>query len=350
MKHLSIAGRLVGPGQPPYIIAEMSANHGGSLDRAKKIIRLAAEAGADSIKLQAYTADSITLNHDGPGFTIESESLWHGRRLHDLYDEACTPYAWFPELFNYARSLGITPFATPFDPAAVAMLQELDAPAYKIASFEAVDIELIKVCARTGKPMIISTGMCNEQEIADAIDAARSAGATEISILKCTSAYPATAEAANIASIPAMERRFDVVVGISDHTLGTVVSAAACALGACLVEKHVIDAAEPPTADSAFSLLPDELKRLVSECRDAWSARGTVHYGPIGREKDSLQFRRSLYSVRNISAGEALTRENVRSVRPGYGLAPKHLEEILGRKAKADIPFGTPLSWEMLGN
>ena len=347
MTGLAIAGRLVGPEHPPYIIAEMSANHGGDLARARRIIKLAAEAGADAIKFQAYTADSITLDSQNPGFVIEGESLWTGRRLHDLYAEASTPYAWFPELFALARAEGITPFATPFDVAAVAMLESLDAPAYKIASFEAVDLELIAACARTGKPLIISTGMCNDTDVGEAISAARSAGCTQLAILKCTSAYPATPAAANLMTIPAMMARFDACVGVSDHTLGTVVSVAACALGASLVEKHFIDAPEPKTADSAFSLGPDDLRRLVVECREAFESRGSVHYGPFGAEVRSLQFRRSLYAVRDIRSGETLDRTNVRSVRPGYGLAPKHLPQVLGRRAKKDIAFATPLAWDL---
>lgn len=346
--NFAIDGRKVGPGEPPYVIAELSANHGGDLARARRIIALAAAAGADSVKFQAYTADSLTIRSDKRDFLIEGESLWTGKRLYDLYQEAATPYEWFPELFAYARSLGITPFATPFDLEAVKLLQELDAPAYKIASFEAVDIELIEACARTGKPLIISTGLCDAADVADALRAARDAGARDVALLKCTSAYPATAAEANLASIPEMAKTFGVPVGISDHTLGTVVSVAACALGACLVEKHVIDAQEPATADSAFSLLPDELARLVEETRLAQSAIGQVAYGPGERERASLQYRRSLYAVADISAGSQIERGNVRSIRPGMGLAPKHLTEILGRKAARDIEAGTPLSWDLI--
>ena len=348
MTDLTIAGRLIGPDHPPYIIAEMSANHGGDIERARRIVRLAAAAGADCIKFQAYTADSITLDCDAPGFLIEGESLWTGRRLHDLYAEAATPYEWFPELFSLARELGITPFATPFDAQAVEMLESLDAPAFKIASFEAVDLELIRACAGTGKPMIISTGMCGEEEIAEAVAAARGFGCDQVAILKCTSAYPATASAANLMTIPAMARRFGVAVGVSDHTLGTAVSVAACALGACIVEKHFIDAPDPPTPDSAFSLEPESLTRLVTDCRDAHTARGAVHYGPFGAEVRSLQFRRSLYTVRDIRAGQVVSHDNIRSVRPGYGLMPKYLPDVLGRRAAIDIPAGTPLTWDLL--
>lgn len=344
----AIDGRKVGPGEPPYIIAELSANHGGDLARARRIVELAAEAGADSIKFQVYTADSLTIRSEKRDFLIESESLWTGKRLYDLYEEAATPYEWFPELFAHARSLGITPFASPFDLEAVKLLRDLDAPAYKIASFEAVDLELIEACARTGKPVIISTGMCDADDIADALKAARGAGGRDIALLKCTSSYPATAAEANLSTIPAMAQKFGVPVGVSDHTLGTAVSVAACALGACLVEKHVIDTREPATADSAFSLLPDDLNRLVEETRMAHAAVGHVSYGPGERERASLQYRRSLYAVADIKAGAELTRSNIRSIRPGMGLVPKHLSTVLGRKAKHDIETGTPLNWDLI--
>lgn len=344
----AIDGRKIGPGEPPYIIAELSANHGGDFSRARRIVEIAAEAGADSIKFQVYTADSLTIRSDKRDFLIESESLWTGKRLYDLYEEAATPYEWFPELFAHARALGITPFATPFDLDAVKLLQDLDAPAYKIASFEAVDLELIEACARTGKPVIISTGMCDADDIADALKAARGAGGRDIALLKCTSAYPATAAEANLSTIPAMAQKFGVPVGVSDHSLGTAVSVAACALGACLVEKHVIDTREPATADSAFSLLPDDLNRLVEETRMAHDAVGHVSYGPGERERASLQYRRSLYAVADIKAGAELTRSNVRSIRPGMGLVPKHLNAVLGRKARQDIETGTPLNWDLI--
>ncbi len=348
IESFEIDGRPVGPGHPPYIIAELSANHGGDLARAKRIIKHAAEAGADAIKFQAYTAGSITIDSDAREFLIEGESLWTGRRLYELYEEAATPYAWFPELFAYARSLGITPFASPFDADAVAMLEDLNAAAYKIASFEAVDHGLIAACAQTGQPMIISTGLCNSEETAEALDAARAAGSTNIALLKCTSSYPATEEEANLATIPAMQARYDVPVGLSDHTLGTAVSVAAAALGAHLIEKHVIDTREPETADSAFSLVPSELETLVRETRMAHAAVGKEAYGPGERERRSLQYRRSLYVVADIDAGEALSAENVRSIRPGNGLAPKHLPDVLGRKASNPIAAGTALAWDLI--
>jgi pseudaminic acid synthase len=342
-----IGGRPIGPQHPPFIIAEMSANHGGDLGRAKRIIRMAAEAGADSIKFQAYTAASLTLDLGSADFVIEGESLWTGRKLFDLYDEAATPYEWFPELFADARQHGIIPFASPFDKDAVAMLESLDCPAYKIASFEAVDVELITACAETGKPVIISTGMCNEGEIDDAVMAARNAGCKHLALLKCTSSYPAPPEAANLLSIPAMEEKYDLLIGLSDHTLGSTVAVAGCALGATLVEKHFIDAREPATPDSAFSIDSDELVELIANCRIAHAARGQVLLGQTSAETNSTQFRRSLYVVQDIAAGDELTRENVRSIRPGFGLAPINLPKILGRHTKALIHAGTPLSWDL---
>lgn len=348
MSGIRIAGRPVGPEAPPFIIAEMSANHGGERARALRIIRAAAAAGADAIKFQAYRAETMTLPLDAPGFVIEGETPWTGRRLYDLYAEGATPYDWFPELFAAARAAGVIPFASPFEFAAVDMLEALDAPAYKVASFELVDIELIAKCAATGKPLIISTGMGSADEIADALAAARGAGARDIVLLKCTSSYPAAASEANLLTIPAMAERFGVPVGLSDHTLGTAVAAAACGLGAVAVEKHVIDAREPATPDSMFSALPDELAALVRDCRDAHAARGRVHFGPAPREAQSLAFRRSLYAVRDIPAGREITRDNVASIRPGFGLAVKRMAEILGRKARADIAAGTPIALDLL--
>ncbi|MCB9946848.1 MAG: pseudaminic acid synthase [Rhodospirillaceae bacterium] len=345
---MTIDGRAIGPGHPPFIIAELSANHGGDLERALRIIRQAAAAGADAVKFQAYTADSLTLDHSGPGFVIDSDNPWTGERLYDLYRRAATPYEWFPTLFAATREAGLIPFASPFDADAVAMLETLDAPAHKIASFEAVDTELIACCAATGKPLIISTGMSNADEVADALAAVHEAGGTQVVLLKCTSAYPADAREANLRTIPEMARRFGVPVGLSDHTMGTAVSAAACALGACAIEKHVIDAREPETADSIFSLLPDDLARLVADCRDAAAALGTVHFGPGERERQSLAFRRSLYAVRPIAAGEAISRDNVRSIRPGFGLPVKTLRQLVGRRARAAIAAGTPMSWDLV--
>lgn len=343
-----IAGRKVGPGQPPFVIAEMSANHGGDFERALKIIRLAADCGADAIKFQAYRAETMTLDCEMPGFVIAGDNPWAGRKFFDLYASAATPYEWFPKLFEAARKAGITPFASPFDEAAVEMLESLDAPAYKIASFEAVDLELIARCAATGKPLIVSTGMADEEEVDDALAAARAAGGSEIALLKCTSAYPSDPAEANLLTIPEMAARFGVPVGLSDHTIGVAVATAACALGASIVEKHFIDASQPETADSTFSALPADLTALVRACREAHEARGAAQYGPAPRERESLAFRRSLYAAADISAGSPITRENVRVIRPGHGLKPKHLGEVLGRRAKRDIRRGEPLSWRIL--
>ncbi len=345
---LTIAGRRIGHDEPPYIIAELSANHGGDIERAKRIIRMAAEKGADAIKFQAYTPENMTLDCDMPGFVVAADNPWKGRRLHELYASAATPYAWFPELFAAARKANITPFCSPFGTDAVAMLEKLDAPAYKIASFEAVDVDLIAACARTGKPLIVSTGLCTEDEAATALETAQSAGAREIALLKCSSAYPSLTEETNLLAIPYMRERFGVPIGYSDHTMGSAVSISACALGACIVEKHVIDARTPPTADSEFSALPDDLAALVHGCREAFLARGRGQLGPTDRETQSRVFRRSLYAVRDIPAGAAIDRDNVRSVRPGYGLPPKHLPELIGRKARRDIRRGEPISWDVV--
>ena len=345
---LTIAGRRIGPDDPPYIIAELSANHGGDLERAKRIIRMARDRGADAIKFQAYTPENMTLDCDLPGFTVEADNPWKGRRLHELYASAATPYAWFPDLFATARQAGITPFCSPFGLDAVAMLEGLDAPAYKIASFEAVDVDLIAACARTGKPLIISTGLCTEDEAAGALEAARAGGAREVALLKCSSAYPSLTEETNLLAIPYMRERFGVPIGYSDHTLGTAVAIAAAALGACIVEKHVIDARTPPTADSEFSALPDDLDRLVRGCREAFLARGQAKLGPTARENQSRVFRRSLYAVRDIAAGATLGRDDIRAIRPGHGLLPKHLAELIGRKVRRHIRRGEPITWDVV--
>jgi pseudaminic acid synthase len=345
---VQIADHWIGPAHAPFIVAELSANHGGSFDRAVRIIEGVAAAGADAVKFQAYTADSLTIESDKQDFLISSDTLWKGRRLHDLYAESATPYDWFPDLFALCREKGLIPFASPFDNDAVTMLESLDAPAYKIASFEAVDNQLISCCAATGKPLIISTGLCTDDEIEEAINSARDAGARDIILLHCNSSYPALPDEANLLSIPALANWFAVPIGYSDHTLGTISSAAACALGACLIEKHVIDKSQPPTADSTFSLTPDLLVKLVEDCRAAWTVRGSVRNGPTPSEQASLAFRRSLYVVENIKRGEIFTSVNVRSIRPGHGLPPKHLESVIGQTATRTIEKGEPLDWNMV--
>jgi pseudaminic acid synthase len=347
MSSIEIAGRRIGVDAPPYVIAELSGNHNGELARALKLIEAAKAAGADAVKLQTYTADTITIDHDGPGFTIEG-GLWHGRRLHELYREAHTPWDWHEALFARGRELGIAVFSTPFDVTAVELLEKLGAPAYKIASFEAVDLPLIRRVAATGKPMIMSTGITDLGEIAEAVEAARGAGCRDLALLHCVSAYPAPAEDMNLRTIPHLASAFDVVAGLSDHTLGTAVAVAAVALGAAVIEKHVTLRRADGGPDSAFSLEPEELRQLVEHCRMAHAALGRVSYAREASERGNLVFRRSLYAVADISKGDLLSTDNVRSIRPGYGLAPKHLPSIVGRRARTDIKRGTALHWSLL--
>ena len=343
---LNIAGRRIGPGEPPYIIAELSANHNGSIDRALASIEAAKAAGADAVKIQSYTADTITMDSDRPEFAITS-GPWAGRRLYELYQEAQTPFEWHPALFAHARKVGITLFSTPFDFTAVDMLEALDAPAYKIASFELIDLPLIRRVARTGKPMIMSTGMANLEEIGEAVAAAREAGCRELALLHCISSYPAPVENCNLRTLGDLSRRFGVTAGLSDHTLGTIVAVAAVAQGATLIEKHfMLDGAETGP-DSAFSLTPDELRRLCQDARTAWVALGRVSYERPAAEEVSVLHRRSLYFVCDIKAGEEITPQNLRSIRPGNGLAPRHYEALLGRRAVCDIPRGVPATFEL---
>jgi len=344
---IAIAGRLIGPDQPPYVIAEMSGNHNGDLGRALALIDAAKAAGADAVKLQTLTADTITIDHDGPGFVIEG-GLWHGRRLHELYQEAHTPWDWHPRLFDHARDVGITIFSSPFDPTAVDFLEKLDAPAFKVASFEIVDTPLIARMARTGKPLIISTGLASPADITDAVTAAREAGGREIILLHCTSGYPTPASQMHLRTMPDLAQAHGTLVGLSDHTMGTAVSVAAVALGACVIEKHFTLARADGGVDSAFSLEPDELARLVADCRDAWAALGSVHYEEVEAEAAGRDHRRSLYVVADVRKGEALTPENVRSIRPGHGMAPKHLHDVLGKPAARDLKRGEPLAWDQI--
>lgn len=347
---IQIATRAVGDNHPPFMVAEMSANHGGDVKRAKKIIEGAAQAGADAIKFQAYTADSLTLDIDDADFVIGGSSPWAGQRLHDLYIRAATPYDWFPELFAYCRQLNLIPFASPFDRAAVEMLEALQTPAYKIASFEAIDHELISACGETQKPLIISVGLCTRPEITEAIAAAKTSGAQDIILLQCNSAYPSPEEDANLITIPALREEYDLLIGYSDHTLNTTSSVVACGLGACLIEKHVIDSRIPKTADSAFSITPSALNTLVKECRTAWQMRGTVRHGPTESETPNLAFRRSLYAVSEIAQGAKFTSTTVKSIRPGHGLPPKHLPNILGCHSTRAIKKGEPLDWSMIAD
>ena len=344
---VSIAGREIGPRHPPYMIAEMSANHLGELDRALAIMTAAKEAGADAIKLQTYTADTITIDHDGPEFRIKG-GLWDGRTLYDLYREAHTPWDWHPRLFQHARALGITVFSSPFDSTAIDLLEGLGAPAYKIASFEIVDIPLIRYAASKGKPLVISTGMASVEEIEDAVEAARGAGDGGIVLLHAVSGYPTPPEDSNLLRLHALTERFDVMVGLSDHTMGTACAVAAVALGAVAVEKHLTLQRADGGPDGAFSLEPGEFRQLVDESRATFSALGTGRDERAPSEAGNARFRRSLYVVRDIAAGEVFTAENLRSIRPGLGLPPKHLPDLLGRRAQGAIRRGTPMSWDLV--
>ncbi len=348
MTALTIAGRPVGPGHPVYVIAELSANHGQDFDQAVRLVRAAHAAGADAIKLQTYTPDTITIRSDRPEFRVGGGTLWDGRTLHDLYAEAYTPWDWQPKLKAVAEGLGLHLFSTPFDPTAVEFLERMGVPAHKVASFELVDLPLIERVARTGKPLVMSTGMATREEIGEAVEAARAAGATQIALLKCTSAYPADPAEMNLRTIPDMQTRFGVPVGLSDHTLGTAVPVAAVALGACIIEKHLTLDRKVPGPDSAFSLEPDEFRAMVEAVRVTETALGDVRYKVSEKEARSRVFRRSLFVVRAIAAGEHFTAENVRSIRPGHGLPPKYLPEVLGRTAARDLAAGTPLTRDAL--
>lgn len=350
MTAFAIEGREIGSDHKPFIIAELSGNHNGSLDRALQIIDAAADAGADAIKLQTYTADTITIDkREGEFFIGDPASPWRGRSLHDLYEAAHTPWDWHESLMNRARERGIICFSSPFDDTAVDFLEELNAPAYKIASFECIDLNLVRKAARTGKPVIISTGMASVAEIAEAADAVRSSGNDQLALLKCTSTYPASPENTNINTIPHMRSLFQCEIGLSDHTHGVGVAVAAVALGASLIEKHLTLSRADGGVDAAFSLEPPELTSLVEETQRAWQALGSIRYGPTEAESGSLVFRRSLYIVRDLKAGDALTSDNVRSIRPGRGLAPRYLEAVLGKKVNRDLERGTPLAWEFIG-
>lgn len=343
---LNIAGRLVGPGHPVYIIAEMSANHGHDFDLAVRILHAAKEAGVDAVKLQTYTPDTLTIDSKAEPFMIGKGTPWEGRNLYDLYGEAYTPWEWQPKLKAIADDLGLHCFSTPFDNSAVDFLEAMDVPAHKIASFELVDHELIQTVARTGKPVIMSTGMATHEEIADAVDAARSAGCSQLALLKCTSAYPASPDDMNLRTIPKLAADFGVPAGLSDHTLDVVVPVTAVALGACVIEKHITLSRNDPGPDSSFSLEPQEFKAMVDAVRITERALGSVSFGPSEHEKNSVVFRRSLFVVADVKAGEVFTRENVRSIRPGHGLAPKHIVDVLGKKAVRNIERGTPLRTE----
>lgn len=344
---LNIAGRKIGFGCPPFVICELSANHNGDFDAAIRLIEAAKKTGADAIKIQTYRPDTITLKSDRPEFRI-SGGLWDGRTLYDLYEEAHTPWEWHKPMFEHARKLDIPIFSTPFDFTAVDLLEDLNAPAYKIASFEVVDLALIRYVASTGKPMIISTGMADVDEIAEAIEAARQGGCTELAILHCVSGYPAPSEDYNLLTIPDMADRFGVVTGLSDHTLDNTTAIASVALGASIIEKHFTLDRSGGGPDDSFSLEPPEFTQLCERAQAAWAARGHVDYGRKLSELGNVMFRRSLYIVEDVPKGNPITPNNVRSVRPGHGLAPRNYDAVMGRRAARDLKFGEPLQWDCL--
>lgn len=346
---IKIAGRPIGLGNTPFIIAEMSANHHQSLERALEIVEAAADSGVHALKIQTYTPDTMTIDLDEREFHIsDPNSLWAGTSLYQLYGEAYTPWEWHKPIFDRSRDLGMIPFSTPFDDTAVDFLETLDVQCYKIASFENTDLPLIRRVAATGKPLIISTGMATVAELDDTVRAARAAGCKDLILLKCTSTYPATAENTNLLTIPHMREMFGCEVGLSDHTLGIGVSVAGVAIGATVVEKHFTLDRTDGGVDGAFSMEPAEMAQLVVETERAWQALGQVSYGPTDAEKKSMQFRRSLYVVKDLEAGDVITRENVRAIRPGLGLPPKYLEQVLGRTVKHDLKRGTALAWRLL--
>ena len=342
--HISIDGRKIGTDYAPYIIAEMSANHNGSIENAFKIIEQAKRCGADAVKLQTYTADTITLNSRAPEFMIRG-TLWDGQSLHELYQKAHMPWDWHKPLFDFAREQGITIFSSPFDFSAVDLLESLNAPAYKIASFEMVDLPLIRYVAQTGKPMIISTGMADADEIAEAVETAKSAGCRELVVLHCVSGYPAPAADYNLRTLPDMAARFGTLVGLSDHTFDNTTAVASVVLGACVIEKHFTLDRNGGGADDSFSLEPDGLQALCRDSKTAWQALGRVHYGLKSSEQGNVQFRRSLYFVKDLQKGDMIDETCIRSVRPGFGIAPKHFDELIGKRLTRNVQANTKTDW-----
>ncbi len=342
---MTIGSRAIGPGEPVYVIAELSANHHHDYEQAERLVRAAADAGADAVKLQTYTADTLTIDSDQKCFRIGDGTLWAGRKLYDLYQEAFMPWEWQPKLRDLAESLGMACFSSPFDATAVDFLEDMGVPAWKVASFEIVDTPLLQKIGSTGRPVIVSTGMATLAEISEAVDTLQQAGAPSIALLKCVSAYPAPPEAMNLRTIPHLAEAFSVPAGLSDHTLGIAVPVASVALGAAIIEKHLTLSRDIPGPDSAFSLEPDEFRDMVQAVRVSERALGTVSYGVGDSERESRAFRRSLFVVKDVQAGEELTAENVRSIRPGDGLPPRCLPDVLGRTARTDLPRGTPLNW-----
>lgn len=346
---ISIDNKKIGNQYPPYIIAELSANHNGSLKTATETIKMAKLMGADAIKIQTYTADTMTIDSNKDDFQIK-KGLWNGYNLYQLYKEAHTPYKWHKALFDYAKSIGITIFSTPFDESAVDFLEELNTPAYKIASFELTDLPLIEYIAKTGKPIIMSTGMANVDEIEEAISTARLAGCKDLIVLHCISAYPAPIEQSNLKTMVDLANRFSVLSGLSDHTLGTIAATTATALGANVIEKHVTLSRENKGPDSDFSLEPNELKALCVETKIAWSALGSVGYTIKQAENDNQRFRRSIYFVNDLKKGDIITEHDIRRIRPGFGLSPKYFDELIGKKVNQDICRGTASSWALISS
>ena len=345
---IEIAGRQIGADHPPYVICELSGNHNGSLERALELIDAAAATGCDAIKIQTYTADTLTINHDGPGFRLEG-GLWDGRTLYELYQEGSMPWDWHEALFAHARGIGIPLFSSPFDPTAVDLLEACGAPAYKIASFELIDLPLIRTVARTGKPIIMSTGMADLGEISEAVAVVRENSASPILLLHCTSAYPTPPEECDLRTIPHLAEAFGTLTGLSDHTMGGAVAIASVALGAVAIEKHFTLSRAEGGVDSAFSMEPDEFRAMAEACRIAWAALGRINYALTPSEAGGRDYRRSLYATADIDAGAVFTSANIRSVRPGFGLAPKYLDTIIGRPATRRVTRGEPLDWSMVG-
>ncbi len=344
---MKIDGREIGRKFPPYIVAELSANHNGSIDRALETIKAAKDAGADAVKIQTYTADTMTLDCDNSDFIIDS-GLWKGRSLYSLYKWAETPYEWHKEIFNYANEIGITCFSSPFDESAVDLLEELNTPAYKIASFEIIDIPLIRYVAKTGKPIIISTGMANLKEISEAVKAATDSGCTDITLLHCISSYPAPLEQSNLKVIEDLRKKFNLTVGLSDHTMGIIASVTSVALGASIIEKHFTLDRTDKGPDSDFSIEPNELSDLCKLSKDAWKALGKADYRIKDAESNNIKYRRSIYVVKDMSPGDVITRENIRRVRPGYGIMPKHFDSVIGKSVNRKIQKGQPLKWDFI--
>ncbi|MGN0431371.1 MAG: pseudaminic acid synthase [Lachnospiraceae bacterium] len=349
MKTIKIKNRLIGEGQPAYIIAEMSANHAGSIERAKEIIRMAKECGADCVKIQTYTADTITIDCDNKYFHIDN-GTWEGENLYGLYSKAYTPWEWQKELKEEADRVGIDFFSTPFDKTAVDFLEEIGMEFYKIASFELTDIPLIRYVAQKGKPMILSTGMAAYEEIEEAVDTIRATGNEQIALLRCASAYPAISDEMNLATMLDMSKAFDVPTGLSDHSMGGLAAAAAVAMGGCIIEKHICLSRDIENPDSSFSMEPEEFAAMVRDIRQVEKARGSVRYGVTNQEKENIVFRQSVFAVKDIAAGEALTEENIRVIRPGYGLHPREYDHVLGKVCLEDVKRGTPLRADMVAD